>query len=255
MIPYLVLNGLKTSTDRPTFTLRPEDEAMGHIPGWELLVDPDFANDNGALNRVTAKTLAIDSSPNFGTPLGTFSGGETAFTPADGDYVSYNPALAFPQTAWSVVFAARPEVRVSSFNNVITPKSSHSNPEIAPRIGFNPAATSFRVLQNGLNGDATARLSYTPGTDFSTRDTLLMATFSTRDGLRIFENGVEVAADDTDTDVFTAGYGSGQWNILSYGRGKFGMIGILSIDLGWAENKVFRDAITEFYLDKYDITP
>lgn len=263
MTPYLKLSGFQAGSGLPAIDRMAYDEAFGLIPNWLLLVDPDDVKGSGGTwNRtqdatdadVDAALLDITSSVNSGNNIGTFSSGQAAYSPRDSGYVQFESNVAFPDDAWSFFAVADPLPRAGSSVNLLTASLSYSDPELAPRLAFSPDGSKFVVYKNQQNADSNYRLSYTPAISFIGRRSLMMVTWSTREGLRIFENGIEVAADPNKNAPFTQSSGVGEWDVLSWARGDFGVMGLLGLDLGWAENAVYRRLIEAAMIDKYSIS-
>lgn len=258
MYQYLKIPGLVVGDAAPAADLLPEDIAMGHIPDWLCLFDPEYASDGGAYDRARPPVLAeVDSSPNHGIPRSVFPNGQPAFNPTSSAFTSWNADVAFPRDAWTVFAVVRTASgSTGSAQFFVGPKQASPESSPIPAVGLSQDNAHFRVWAHGSAVPAgAARIGYTPSVGFLNRTALLMATFSIRDGLRLFENGVQVAANAADKAPIAATYAPGEWNFLRFTRGLYGMTGVLSRDLGQAENAPYRKAIETFLLTKYGIAP
>lgn len=144
----------------------------------------------------------------------------------------------------------RPVDRASVTYDVGRSISDAASGGLSLRAGLNVGASRATIYA----GTATVRLGYTLAQSFLNRTTFLMFTFSTRDGLRIFENGNEVAAAPDDKRPLTHGFGANEWLMWRENFGLLGMSGMLSIDLGWAEHRAYRRQMSEFMAAKYGIS-
>lgn len=248
MRKVLILDGvsLPGATGKPVVTLTPADRAMAHIPGWVCYFDPDYIVDGNARNMALPDNITQNNgTPNTAT---TFPGGAAAFDVPDARHI--RPNVAFPREAWSVFAVIRPSFSVVP-QHLVGTTTPPEGEAVSPEMGFTANATTARIWSNGIS---TTRASYSPPTTFEDRTTLIMFTGSTRDGLRIYENGVEVASEPGDTAAIDAGYEPGEWRFLNGVRGLVGNFGLLSIDLGWAEHAGYRRSIERFLMDKYGIS-
>jgi len=48
---------LPSNVNMPKVTRTPEGEAMGHVPGWAMLLDPDYINGGAPRNRARANEV------------------------------------------------------------------------------------------------------------------------------------------------------------------------------------------------------
>ncbi len=81
-----------------------------------------------------------------------------------------------------------------------------------------------------------------------------MVTFSVTDGLRIFIDGVQIAAEPSDLRPLDNAYHAGEYTLLRSPDGEIGMMGILSTCLGTDDKAAERSAIFSFLMAKYGIT-
>lgn len=236
------------ASDRQAYTLTPADRAMAHIPGWCLYVDPDHIVSGNARNVAMPRTM----TGNNGTP-------NARTTMPDSDAPAFDvtgarhirPNLDFPLEAWSV-FAVAHLTGASSRQWLVGAIADPAAGGLRPSLGFS-LGSGHAAVWSEENVARVTCASRPPHANFTGRTILFMFTFSIREGLRIFVDGIQAASNPTDTAVFTSGYGAGEWRFLHGCRGLFGNIGLLSIDLGWEEHADFRREIEDFHRKKYTI--
>lgn len=261
MIRFQVLHGVELSgaASLPTVTRTDEGRAMGAVPGWAMLLDPDYANPAAGtlLNRARGVPSGLYSGE---IDLGTFpDSNETAIARPTEPFAVYGSAAIQPD-AFSM-FAVVHLLGSSDLGQIVTfgyGNGNHTGDEVAPNWGYLPNAGLLTIRQNasGTNnsaGQSTARLSASVGDIFGETH-LLMMSFSTRDGLRLFMDGELLASEPDDVRPLTHDFGAGEWTMYRNGRGYYGMAGLLNIDLGWPEHAGYRRAIERFLMDKYGIT-
>lgn len=267
MLRYQRINGvrLENTNGLPTIQRTPEGAAMGAVPGWVDLIDPDYMNvDEGWVrNRAAARS----KYPNVATPavVSQFPNGASAFQMLSGQTLRIESdavAPAIDPTQWSVFTVCMPQPidGGSGVDSVCVLRGQDNNHSlIGLRVDFTrdfgrPTIRTYN--QYGIGVQNPARLSYNGLNIYTLSEpALVMFTGSTRDGLRIFVNGEEVAAAPSDKRPLEIGYEGGE-NQRAYfrgARGLFGMTGALSIDLGWAEHAGYRRAIEAFLMGKYQI--
>lgn len=255
MMRYQKLQGvnLDSSTTLPSINITPEGKAMGAVPGWQMLIDPDYmvsgAPRNRALpNSITLTNMPIDlgSFPNGQASLhiDTYANGTTAITPQD---------VAFNKDEWSVFAVVREDAEQTSHTTLFRSITDAPSGLLSVRIGISSMGSGrqFSVWE----GTTTRRLVYPPEKPFAGRTVLLMVTFSIRDGLSIFTNGEKVASNPDDKRPLDQGDGAGEWRFRSTAvTADVGMMGVLSIDLSQPENTGHRRAIEKFLMTKYGIS-
>ena len=244
---------LPTYAGLPTVVRTEEGRAMGGVPGWKFMMDPAYMVDGAPRNRAKPNSVSValdqdipigeglNSQPVFAIDIGT-----------DGA-TRLDPNVGFNNNAWSV-FLVVDDKDTSALANLVRSNSAPASGELNIRISTT-AASAFAVFE----GDSTSRLVYYPGAEGGFRGvpTLWMVTFSTRDGLRIFRDGVLRASAPDDTRTFDSDFGAGQWEFFNSGsdfNADVGISGLLDIDLGWAEHAGYRRAIENFLMTKYGIS-
>lgn len=249
MITYQKVEGATAAADAKTFTPSAEGQAMAHIPGWQLLYDPSFTLSDKLQNRCIKNRY---DSLVAGVINKGLINSQTAFNPTDAANIRVNPNLDFPRDNWSVVFVAKPSVKsISDINSIVT-ANTYKATAIVPCIAFTASTNSLKIYKGGALGDTEARLTYLSPTPLANETAVYIITGSSKTGLAIYKNGILVA-NNSNKDLFTEQYAAGEWNILRGARGAFGYIGILAIDLNDPINKLFREQINTFLMQKYGV--
>lgn len=249
MIKYQILQGVRLpqATGLPVVAPTPEGKAMGAIPGWNILIDPDYVGHNSVLNR--AKIDSMFMASNSGYEYGAISG-ETAFSLGGGP--RFAPTVDMNPTAWSAFFVVQtPRDGATGGRELLRPIEIDTE-------GVGPRVT---IRANGhlwLYGTSTT-VDRLGGPEIPDNEAFLaMATFSTRDGTKLYCDGELVAANPDDKRPLDEKYSAGEYMLLSGTSADLpmlvGMCGVLDIDLGWPEHAGYRRAIERFLMDKYGIT-
>lgn len=256
MMRYQRVSGvqLKNSNGLPTITRTPEGEAMGGIPDWVALIDPAYVDqaNKTVRNRVIARTNA----PVTNLPMGSFPNTQPAFYPTEGgaNSLQVNPGGDINPNAYTVFAVLMPEPNETGSRQLISYSFGNGSTPQKIRLGASVSASgnilSF-VDSFGVNGIRLATKDI--GLTARVVPTLAMWTFSTEAGLAIFDNGKKVASAPGDKRPLDEGYRSGEWRMFANGRGRFGMCGVLNIDLSLQENAGHRLAIERFMAKKYGI--
>ncbi|WP_193090871.1 hypothetical protein [Halomonas colorata] len=250
---YQMLQGVQVpNSNLPSIEITPEGRAMGAIPFWNTLLDPDYVSDNKIRNRAIKATLQNNEDPGTYT-FSSFANGARAFNYPSG---SENLLRSLSSTdinpeRWTVFVVQRPNSDAAQAREVLRSIDSAPADEFSPRMGINTANSRASIYKS--SSDATLRLGYTPPVNYNNRTVLLMFTFSVERGLAIFEDGVLGAAAPNETQPFTFGYQAGAvgWNRQM--AGLVGMAGLLDADLSAPENAGYRRSIERFLMTKYGI--
>lgn len=251
MIRYQRLTGVSLSgaAPGPVVPVTPEGQAMAGTPGWAMFMDPAHVAGTNVRNRARRDSFLTGAN----LPLAAV-GGNPVFAPADGDTMRHRSMdVGMNPDTWTVFAVCKPAAGTST-QRIVGMQAADTPPlgQVTPRIGFSVSGDIAQIQGSGAAGGM--RLSY--ASDYTTRAglTLLMFTFSTRDGLRIFDNGAQVAAAPSDTAPLTDSFGPGEIDCFRFCRGSYGMTGVLDIDLGWMEHAGYRRRIDTFLMAKYGIT-
>ena len=242
MIPYLRLDAALPGGTASGMSPEALDDAIGHIPGWSALLDPDYRIGGGVLNRASGGLLtpptpwgaSHDGALPNGKPAFKISGTTANRLIADADINS---------DAWTVFFLL----------NVTTVSPSGSRDLIAPEnlagagIGLRISLRTTGQLSIYPTAATTPRLTVAASAIPLATTFLLMCTGSTRDGLRVFVKGVLVAHDDTKDEALNDQIEAGQYFFYRNNSGTGALLasltGLLGVDLGQVENAGYRRAI------------
>lgn len=255
MIQYAKIPGLRltSATGLDSVPISEDGQRIGAIPGWNVLINPAYRNNGQVRNRVIAGKYLTNQSGQ--QDFGAFPSGADALDMiAEANRI--HPDAQINKNAWTVFSV----VRLDSANNVNASKdiaravSGTAQGDFTPRLAFANSGNSIGIYQG--TASTTSLINYVRPDGYLDQTTLVMFTFSTREGLRIFADGVEGAHGPSFTTPFDAQDGPGEWGFLSGGmRGLAGHTGLLDIDLGWAEHAGYRRALESYMFELYGITP
>lgn len=250
MIYYQQFDGSVAPAGAEKFVTTPEGRAMGHVPGWDMLLDPaHLVGDDGIRNRAARDNVVLNSTA---INVSDFANGEPAFHPVSGSTIIGDTDVKINPDAWTV-FTVYKYVENSSFTQrIISPKVDLE--KVSLQIGFSANGQRAIIYSEGATADATQRLSARVDLQDSQNARIFMFTGSVRDGLRIYADGELLAHDPDDQRPLDAHFSPGEWEVFRGTRSKWGMTGLLSVDLGWAEHSGYRRAIETFLMSKYGIS-
>lgn len=248
--------------NRPVIMRSDVDVAMGGVPGWNTLFDPAYVRPGGVgtVNRAKAMSIAppAGGSSHQTVGVGEFPNGEAAFeAQGDDDTPSMVGTADINPTAFTVFWVARASgsMSASAPQNVIANLASAATAsDIGPYITYNAAATNLNWFEVNHSGQSVYRLRAVGIGISETDPELVMCTFSTEQGCRIWRNGVLIESEPDDKRPLTAGFRAGEYTMLRNSRGQRGMVGILDIDLSAPEHGEHRLAIERFLMNKYGIS-
>ena len=254
MIQRAVIPGLKltNATGLKKFEFSEEGRRIGAIPGWRLFIDPKsrYRKEGQLRNRyIAGKYLAKSEKPQVS---GQFQNGAPALVYDSNNRVDSDAQIN--KEAWTA-FAV---VRLSSADNIGASKDilranrGATQGNFTPRLSFANSGNSIGIYQN--TASTTSIINYARAGGYLDQTVLVMFTFSTRDGLRIFADGVEGARAPDFVTPFDAQDTPGTWGFFGGGiRGLVGHAGLLDVDLGWEEYTNERIALEKFMLETYGI--
>lgn len=255
---FIALNGvrLENANGLPAIQRTPEGVAMGNIPGWAMLADPDYVSD--AEQWVRNRARPNSKGPvNAGTlRLGEFDNGATALNPIIGDNFTYQSTVEINPNEWSAFVVVQPTA--SSGAPMAPMRATQTTDELCLRLGIPASNLDEFIVYESTDPDLSnpRRASYTANFSDRTTPALMMACFSVGRGITLYDNGLQVVRVEDDKRPLQAGL-SGENNItcLDYYRGKMGLSGMLNIDLSKADNYGYRRSIERFVMNKYGIQP
>lgn len=256
MIKYQKVNGVSLSDDTGLTKIPVSDEgrAMGSVPGWQVLFDPSYAVDGRIRNRAQPGDNEL---PIVGPMPISERDGQDIFDQESDPLIARHSKGAVNPNAWSVFWCGRADVVSGAVPRIVAPVENDYEEEEDFVLNVGTASDGYTVniyQQSGFVTN-TIRLGYQPNTSLGNRTefSLLMATFSTDGGLKIYDGGELVASDPSDTTPLNAALEPGAFRWWRFMRGQWGMSGLLNIDLGAPENTGHRRAIEKFLMAKYDI--
>lgn len=251
MPPKFVFQGadLSDATDLPVIETTPEGAAFGAGRRfWDVFFDPAYMVAGALRNRAQPGAPLAQNIDGVQT-LGEFPNEAPALSFSGTSRVL--PNVAVNPNAWTFLTLLLTDTVSGVTPDLARSITDATDPGISLRVGLNNSRTAALVL-----GAASDRLRYTPETAFPARSTptLLVYSFSTRDGLRIFDNGALADSAPDDKRPLTSGFGAGEWRMFGGFRDLVGMTGVLNIDLSWPEHTAYRRQIEAFMATKYGIT-
>lgn len=246
---------VKNSTGLSSININPEDTAIGNVPGWNTLLDPDyvFPDKQRVLNRVNQGQYATSRSSGGVSSINTapMTSGETGFESGSesSDLLGIDGPTAWNPTAWT--FFAVCEFENSQVAQYLVRSTERADEgEFQPTITLNALGEAINVWDRR---NRVTRLSATDPGIVEYVPFLVMVTFSVDLGLKIWKDGEILASDPNATEPLTAGYQAGEWAIFRNCRKRFGYVGLLDVDLSAEKMSGDRRALERFLMDKYDI--
>lgn len=217
---------------------------MAAMQGWQVFIDPAWPAGGGVANRALDGTTLdpIDSPLVFGTS----PDGQPAMV-FDEESRRLEVPVALPATSWSAFFVVR--ISDDPLMNLMRSKVDSTGSELSLRVFLSASVPDFVMYENV----ATERLRLIPAVPLLNRTAMLMITFSTLNGIVMYENGVQGAAAPNDKRPITAGIGPFEWEMFRTMRGAVGMCGLIGLDLSLDRYAGYRRAIDRFLLAKYGI--
>src|SRR5690625_2098800 len=262
MIKIQTIKGLaldETGGSRHVIQRTPEGRAMGHVPGWQVLLDPDYASASSLNARNRAKPHAVGSIQTFGTlepdPIGSFASGATAFVASEERRIAVNTFPEIDPQRWSLFSVIQPGPLFDGAGaaSYIASYRGDQDGRLSLSVGW-PRASRDSIRVYDRAGNFTARLVYQVDLTELTNPKLIIVTISIEHGLKMFDGGDLVAANADDTRPLDVVDPSTRTSWFSNGHSSAGMSGILNIDLGAPENTAYRRSIEKFLMSKYAIT-
>lgn len=260
MIRYQKVSGvnLENSNGLPTIKRTPEGIAMGAVPGWSMMYDPDYTGpDLYIRNRAVPNRL----SPGLNAVgITSFDNGTPAFLASDASTLRIEPQTGdVDPDRWSVFFVVQDYATTSGYRqNIIVPVAGSTLGEVCLNIALNPYDNGRLVVYSTTSYSSVETEAGRIGYDANLVSTsispqLFIVTFSIENGLTIRRNGVQVAVEANDRRPLTAGFSKQEMRLFYGLRGKYGMTGVINTDLSATENAGHLRAIESFLLGKYGI--
>lgn len=250
VIRYEKLQGVRVgNSPLPAIKITEEGRAMGHVPKWDLLIQPDYVRNGAPVNRAGEGVSAVDNGP---VKLGTFPNGQKSFRfnqpAAEGREVIY-PNASFNTDAWSLTMA----IEIKTANLVEFAVSSPRAVTGQLGVRFTRTSSGDIAIYDGSSSTARCRFSTSPAS--TAGPVVVTFTFSVKNGLAIYLNGSKVAENIEDKRPLTAGNLSGQWALGDTPSfvGEYGHVCLVGVDLNDPAHYGDRLAIEDFLMTKYGI--
>lgn len=212
----------------------------------------DVTNEFGFISDDRYKNLQAIFSPRYalwqnitGLPRvvnlvnGSLSTAESSFSVSDnlikplGNHLTIAPKINFNPNSWSYFVVTKP-ANTSNTKHLINTRLQQTG-VTAVRIAITGSGKNLLVYRNSdRSGGQPIRLRW--DSDFSSRPepSILFVTFSTSDGLKIFDNGSLVESEPADKDPLDFGYFGHQ--LVCFGEGgqtdnEYGEFGLFDEDI------------------------
>ncbi|MGO3056994.1 MAG: hypothetical protein ACTID3_08690 [Halomonas sp.] len=259
MIKLIEVDGVSAnSAALPVIQRTPEGEAMGAIPQWNTLIDPlyigipsDITPERTALDRAAGVMMEATRSQSPHIPYVS----DMLMQCIDGTYLQMRGEVDINPNEWTVFATIRPVVENRPRNFIVLSDPANSTDGISLSISYSAQTGDIVVYEYDTNESGQPqRLLVNAGLTDTQKTSLVMVTFSTTHGLKVFVDGVLLGAAPDDKRPLTRGYSAGQYNYFRLFRGAFGMSGSLNLDLGAPVNTSYRRAIERFLMTKYGIS-
>lgn len=236
------------------------ERVFGDVPNLSILVAPEFADGMQALNLAKPFDTALEDYQRQ-IDFTTFPNSAPAFdarfsTP---DRIRFIPLQGGVDprrwTAFAVVMPIVPSA--AAIPKLFRPNLAFNDETaLCLNVGWFSSGNTITIHETAATTEGQPlRLSFVPTTSLTARaaPSLLMFTFSTERGLRIFDGGEEVAVDEADTRPLTAMINPGEITMFHNFHGRAGISGLVNTDLSAPENTPHLDRVTDFLLAKYGI--
>lgn len=232
----------------PTVQVDEISRALGGVPGWKVLGDPAFSSGSQVRNRARRNQQMPSAQPLIAATIN----GQPAWDASANSGPRITPGVGMSPNEWSFFFAIRtPAAGASGGREILRSLATPSGAGIAPRVTIRTGGQIAMIAQD------TSDLRVNGPTIPDNLPFVGMATFSVRDGCRMYINGVLAAANANDKRPLTSDFASGEYGVLRGSSAGLtmtcGIFGILDIDLGQPENAGHRRAINMFLMQKYQI--
>lgn len=241
---------------RETLGFRESEDgrALGGIPGWRMLIDPDYADFDRIENRVDLKRsltpAAVWDEKNFSE----FANGMPAFA-VTSVFKRLPGTVDFNPKTWSIVLVASWEPSgAAGATDLLLPDNASESSGFGPRLTINVLG-ELAVY----NSDASVKRICLRDAFVDARAHFFIITFSTREGLKIFRDAELVAQNPNDKNKLNEKFLAGQYRFLNAKSGansilKVGLYGVLDIDLGRSQHVGYRKRLESFVANKYGIS-
>ncbi|WP_151794637.1 hypothetical protein [Acinetobacter soli] len=255
MLKYAQIPGMIADENLATFIPSEMDKKIGNIPNWLILLDPEYTKDATILNRCTGYDCPdIDGSPQV--PVVINENDYKLMRYLNGDNPRIQCDAILPSDQITVFGIIRPTIKSSTNRFTIITSNSAIEPIPQLNFGFTGDLTTLVVSTRGNtnpHNDSYTRVKYIPANTFKDRLVYIMMTFSTSNGLVLYENGVKVAENRLDTREFVLSDTTDLYSMLRGICGDVGICGVVGTDLSLTKNKDYKLALDQFIKKKYSL--
>lgn len=265
MIKFQKITGVSLQdSSLPKITISPEGQAMGAVPGWACMFDPEYITipsspeENSALNRSSGR-FVLTGRGSSSSPEKVEEDGLPFIRAYGQDFLNMLGDRDVDPERWTVfaVIKNDPEDVTGSGrarNFIVLSEPGDTADGISLSVSYSNQTGNFIVYEYDDDvPNMPQRISVEAGL-LDNELALVMATFSVENGIKAYVNGQLAGEEPDDKRPLTHGYNADQYRFFRLFRGQYGMAGILSADLGSPENEGHRRAIEKFLMNKYSIS-
>lgn len=235
-----------------TYSFTEQGKAFGNIGEWLMFADASHVQDSRVLNRAVRDGWM----PGTGIVVDSLDG-EPAFSTGSGKTV-INPGISAPEGEWTAAFVLGLYGTSNGLRRNIFRSSNvtEGDPDFLGLnifVGGDNGVSSLRLVTLGGPAINTPiRVSYSGGSGtYRNKTVFAMFTFSEAEGLKLFINGARKAVNAADTRRLTAGSTFQLFPTLEDGLCPEVLLN--GRDLSLIPGAVA--AVSNFYIDKYNLTP
>lgn len=261
MIRFVKVDGVEAENSAlPQVNITPEGQAMGAVPGWAVMLDPTYIelptgfSGETALNRASGRLV---SATRDSTDPEKVEEDGLDFIRAYGDsYLQFLGDRDIDPERWSMVavFKKDPDSTNRPRNFIVISEPGDTGEGISLSISHSTQSGRVIVYEYDENVENMPQRISADASLLDNELKLVIVTFSVDNGLKIYVDGELLAEEPDDRRPLTHGFEAGEYRLMRFFRGQWGMVGMLNTDLGAAENTGHRRAIEKFLMDNYSIS-
>ena len=253
MLNFLVLKNEKGDQSKGQYTRSREGELVGDIPGWLMLFDPKFINDQHEVkNRVERNTFVKAL-----TPYDVMQTGNAALlSTSEAIKGKFQANLNINPQEWTVFFICNPRSISGSIPHGVfrtIDRDINNTEQRGMNISLLTTGEILRIYRSGSTnpgGSANAILSANVPPEVVNKLAAYMVTFSVGMGYRVYCNG-DLIAQSSNIELMNYGFEAGKWELFPDFAGDIGMSGLLSVDLSKPENTKKRSNVFKMIAERY----
>ncbi|WP_353172407.1 hypothetical protein [Acinetobacter rudis] len=254
MLKYLVLNNIEGCVSKNYYLRSKEGEFIGDIPGWVMLFDPKYINNQlNVRNRVKPNNFVL-SKNKFNIKV---VGDSALISSTEMFKSSFQPNLNFKGEEWSAFFVCSPlsisgVVPHGVFRSI---KRGENGTQVGINISFLTNGQAIRIYKNGSTnpgGSAGAILTAEIPPGKINNLACYMVTFSTDLGFKVYCDN-ELIKESNYKIAANFGINIGEWEIYPDFAGDIGLTGLLNVDLSSNDNMQARQKIFSLVKERYQL--